>query len=55
MKDFKNENIGIRGVIEILKSSERDIQFVRIPLFEISAREFLTFAKSDLKPGFRCI
>lgn len=49
MKDFKNENIGIRGVIDILKSKNRDIEFVRIPLFEISAKEFLTFAKSDLK------
>lgn len=50
MKDFRNENIGIRGIIELLKSKEeRDIEFVRIPLFEISAKEFLTFAKSDLK------
>jgi hypothetical protein len=49
MKDFKNENIGIRGVIEILKSKNRDIEFVRIPLFEISAKEFLAFAKSDFK------
>jgi len=47
MKDFKNENINIRDLIEILKSKECDIEFVRIPLFEISAEEFLTFAKSD--------
>lgn len=47
MKDFKNENISIRDIIEILKSKERDVEFVRIPLFEISAEEFLTFAKSD--------
>ena len=50
MKAFENGNIGIRGVIEILKNKEYDIEFVRIPLFEISAKEFLNFAKSDFKP-----
>jgi len=49
VKDIENENIGISGVIEILKSKDRDVEFVRIPLFEISAKEFLTFAKSDFK------
>ena len=49
MKDSDNENIGISGVIEILKSKDRDIEFVRIPLFEISANDFLIFAKSDFK------
>jgi len=32
-----------------LKSNDRDVSFVRIPLFEISAKEFLTFAKSDFE------
>lgn len=49
MKGSENENIGISGVIEILKSKNRDIEFVRIPLFEISAKDFLIFAKSDFK------
>ena len=49
MKDSDNENIGISGVIEILKSKNCDIEFVRIPLFEISAKDFLVFAKSDFK------
>ena len=49
MKGIENENIGISGVIEILKSKDRDVEFVRIPLFEITAKEFLTFAKSDFK------
>ncbi len=35
--------------MEILKSKEISCEFVRIPLFEISAKEFLAFAKSDLK------
>ena len=49
MKGFENGNIGIRGVIELLKSKPCDPAFVRIPLFEISAKEFLIFAKSDFK------
>lgn len=49
MKGSENENIGIRGVIDILKSKDHDIEFVRIPLFEISANDFLIFAKSDFK------
>ena len=49
MRDFENENIGIYDVIEILKSKNGDVEFVRIPIFEISAEEFLTFAKSDFK------
>ena len=49
MKDSDNENIGISGVIEILKSKNCDIEFVRIPLFQISAKDFLVFAKSDFK------
>ena len=49
MKGSENENIGIHGVIDILKSKDRDIEFVRIPLFEISANDFLIFAKSDFK------
>lgn len=49
MNGIENENIGISGVIEILKSKDSDVEFVRIPLFEISAKEFLTFAKSDFK------
>jgi len=49
MRDFENENIGISDVIEILKSKNRDVEYVRIPIFEISAKEFLTYAKSDFK------
>ena len=49
MKGFEDENVDISDIIEILKSEERDVQFVRISLFEISAKEFLTFAKSDFK------
>lgn len=49
MKGSDNENIGISGVIEILNCNGNDVQFVRIPLFEISAKDFLIFAKSDFK------
>ncbi len=49
MEDFENGNIGIHGVIELLKSKPHDPEFVRIPIFEISAKEFLTYAKSDFK------
>lgn len=49
MKGIENKNIGISGVIGGLKSKDHDVEFVRIPLFEISAKEFLTFAKSDFK------
>ena len=43
------EEIDIRSVIEFLKSDNNDLNFVRIPIFEISAKEFLSFAKSDFK------
>lgn len=43
------EEIGIRCVIEFLKSDNCDLNFVRVPIFEISAKEFLSFAKSDFK------
>ena len=49
MKGSENENIGISDIIEILKSKDHDIEFVRIPLFEITAKDFLIFAKSDFK------
>ena len=49
MEDFENGNIGIHGVIELLKSKPPDPEFVRIPIFEISAKQFLTYAKSDFK------
>ena len=49
MRDFENENIGIIDIIKLLKSKDRDVEFVRIPVFEISAKDFLIFAKSDFK------
>ena len=49
MKGSDNENIGISGVIEILNCDGYDIDFVKIPLFEISPKKFLIFAKSDFK------
>ncbi|MGC9385259.1 MAG: hypothetical protein ACP5D6_11725 [Kosmotogaceae bacterium] len=48
MEGIKNETIGIGSIVEIIKSKNREIEFVRVPLFELSANDFLTYAKSDL-------
>jgi len=48
MEGIKNETIGIGGIVEIIKSNHRELEFVRVPLFELSANDFLTYAKSDL-------
>lgn len=49
MRNFRNENINIHDIIEIIKSENYDLDFVKIPLFELPPKKFLAFAKSDMK------